>query len=137
MSADAVSISDAAAIAIHTAAMLANQKDGVASTKTMAEALHVSQAHLAKVMQRLVKSGLVKSIRGPQGGFSLAKDPASTTLLEVYEAIEGSFTPRECLFRHKVCKHGCVMKDLVDGINGEVRSKFAGTTLTELVSTQK
>ena len=137
MSSDAISISDAAAIAIHTVAMLASRERRLASTKTMAETLHVSQTHLAKVMQRLVKSGLVKSVRGPQGGFSLAKDSNSITLLEVYEAIEGPFTLRECLFRHKVCKGGCGMKNLVDSVNGEVLRHFTVTTVSDLVSSQK
>ncbi len=103
----------------------------------MAEALHVSQAHLAKVMQRLVRSGLVKSVRGPQGGFILVKDSNSITLLEVYEAIEGPFTPRECLFRKKVCEGGCGMKNLVEGVNGEVLRHFTETTVSDLVSSQK
>lgn len=133
MGSDVVSISDAAAIAIHAAAALAKQSGGVVSAKAMADSLHVSQAHLAKVMQRLVKAGLVDSVRGPQGGFTLSKAPADVTLLEVYEAIEGPFTPRECLFRHKVCKRGCGMKDLVDDINEKVLGKLTGTTLRDLV----
>ncbi len=136
MSSDAVSISDAAAIAIHTAAMLAAREDGLVSAKTMAESLHVSQAHLAKVMQRLAKSGIVTSVRGPQGGFALAKEPDGVTLLEVYEAIEGTFTPRECLFKKRICQHGCGMKELVGSINEEVRRRLGQTTLKDLLETQ-
>jgi len=49
-------------------------------------------------MQRLTKLGLLRSIRGPGGGFLQARPPAQIKLLEVYEAVEGPLEPQDCVF---------------------------------------
>ena len=82
-------ISEAASIALHTMAYLARNKDRMVSTHEIAGAMGLSENHLAKVRQRLVKAGLVEAQRGPSGGFMLSRPAEDITLLEVYEAIEG------------------------------------------------
>ncbi len=60
-----IAISDAATLAIHALAYLANQQDSKPiSTGKVAEAFGFSEAHLSKVFQRLNKSGFLKSVRG-------------------------------------------------------------------------
>ncbi len=50
-----------------------------------------SRHHVAKVLQRLAKRGLISSKRGPGGGFYLKQKPEKITLLDIYEAIEGQW----------------------------------------------
>ena len=78
-------------------AVLASRPAGRVSAAELAATLKVSEAHLAKVMQRLGKAALVRSARGPKGGFQLPAGRSSVTLLDVYEAIDGPFRPDECL----------------------------------------
>ena len=59
-----------------------------ANVKEIAKGFDVSGHHLSKVLQRLVKSGLLRSIKGVNGGFILAKSSDQLTFLEIYEAIE-------------------------------------------------
>ena len=96
-------ISDAASMAMHTLALMSVDPSVVHTTKSIAGKLAVSGAHLAKVFQRLAKAGLVESERGPRGGFRLGRPADDISLLEVYEAIEGPFEPKDCLMNERTC----------------------------------
>ncbi|MBC3888778.1 Rrf2 family transcriptional regulator [Acetobacterium paludosum] len=71
--------------------MLASQHDGLPlKSVTLSTRLQVSESYLKKVLRKLVVGGLINSSASKTGGFSLAKSDESITLLEVFEAIEGS-----------------------------------------------
>ena len=63
-------ISEAATLALHTAFFLVTNPDRRLTTREMASTMGASEAHLSKVLQRLVHAGLVESVRGPKGGFA-------------------------------------------------------------------
>ena len=126
-------VSEAASLALHTAVLLAGRPGEDVSTKSIASRLRVSQAHLSKVLQRLVKAGLVNSIRGPKGGFCLSRSAKDIALLEVYESIEGPIDSAKCLATTPVCRgEECVLGGLVESVNREVKEYFARTKLSEL-----
>lgn len=128
-----IKISEASSLALHSMALLAQDPERMLTTKQISQRLDASEAHLSKVLQRLHKSGLVKSVRGPKGGFMLEKDPAQTTLKEVYEVIEGSLVLKNCLLSEAACKGDkCVLGGLLQTINKEVRDYLANTKLSEL-----
>ena len=126
-------VSDAASLALHTAAFLSASEHHPISTQEIASSLHVSEAHLAKVLQRLAKHGVVRSFRGPKGGFILGKDADEITLLEVYEAIDGPLGSNYCLFDLPVCNgNGCILGGLSEAVHRQVRDYLAGTVLSSL-----
>ena len=103
------------------------------STKEIASIFRVSEAHLSKVLQRLVKVGLLESVRGPKGGFSLAKDPGSITLLKVYEVIEGPIEPSDCLFGLPLCNGAdCVLGRVLTDANEKLWAYLSETTLADI-----
>jgi Rrf2 family protein len=57
---------------------------------------YIPESFLAKILQKLVKAGFVKSTRGMKGGFLLAKKPKEISLLDVVETIEGAITINTC-----------------------------------------
>ena len=129
----ALRISEATSLAFHTMAFLTAEPEGRHSTRELAETLHVSEAHLAKVMQRLAKQGLVESARGPGGGFRLSMNVDNVTLLEVFEAIEGPFQPKNCLLGGVFCGgKKCVFGELVRTVNEKVLTYLSETRLGEL-----
>ncbi len=83
---------------------LANANGPVSQAHSIAAATQVPESFLSKILGQLSRAGLVKSHRGARGGFSLAVNPASLSLLEVVEAIEGPVhlsicnTPQPCTF---------------------------------------
>jgi len=126
-------VSEAASLALHTMVFLAARGGARTSAGEMADRLHASQAHLAKVLQRLGHFGLVTSVRGPRGGFSLARSPGSITLLEVYEAIEGPLHTTDCLTHEPICGgRRCLLGGLVGEVNARVRRHLARTRLSQL-----
>ena len=99
MSNSILKISEAASLAMHACAVLAAHKGEPMAVGTIASALEASEAHLSKVFQELARGGLVRSLRGPKGGFSLTRPAEEITLLDVFEAIEGPFQAASCI-RH-------------------------------------
>lgn len=125
-------VSNAAAMAMHAMVLLADSLERLMSTHEIATALDVSEAHLSKVLQRLTKAGLVEATRGPKGGFGLAAGVENTSLLKVYEAIEGPLAADDCLLATSICGgENCVFGDLLVRINNEVREYLAATKLTD------
>ena len=68
-----------------------------ATTGQIAEFFEISKDHLAKVVQRLTRVGLVRSVRGIGGGLELAARPDCITVGEVIEKLEGSTQLLECV----------------------------------------
>lgn len=129
----ALRISEAASLALHSMALLASGSGKLYPARKVAEILCVSEAHLAKVMQRLSKQGLVESVRGPGGGFRLARGVEEATLLEILEAIEGPFEPGICLLGRTFCRgRKCILEKLLKTVNDTVRDYLAGTRLSEV-----
>ena len=128
-----IRMSEAAAIAIHAMTLIAANPAERHAVHEIAESLHVSEAHLAKVAQRLGKIGLVKSVRGPGGGYLLARSRDEITLLDIVEAIDGPLESVDCIMPVKICTGAaCVFGDLIETVNRKVREYLSGTTLGEL-----
>jgi len=88
------------------------------------------------VLQRLGKVNLVRSTRGPGGGFRLAKPSEEITLLVVYEAIDGKLDEDNCLLHNKACtRETCIFGDLTESLNRQTRDYLERTTLCDLVET--
>ena len=131
-------ISEAASLGLHSMALLASNPEGRVSNHRFAEALNASEHHIAKVLARLAKAGLVHSTRGPGGGFVLARRPEDITLLDVYEAIEGRLEPTLCLLDPPICKGDqCILGGLVASVTREFADYLSKTTLADLAQRVK
>lgn len=126
-------ISESAAMALHAIQVLAHNPDRLVSTQEIADTYDVSEHHLAKVQQRLVHAGLIRSVRGPKGGFQLARPADRIRLIEVFEAIEGPLAPCRCLLGRPVCaRRSCILGNMADRVNQIVLDVFTRTTVAEL-----
>jgi Rrf2 family protein len=113
-------ISEAASIGIHCVALIAKHDEKLNVAK-LSEMMSFSRHHVAKVMQRLVKSGFLKSNRGPSGGFVLNKKPDEITFLDIYTAIEGEIPIEDCPLNYEDCPFN---KCLLDSIANDMILKF-------------
>src|SRR3954452_12709206 len=83
-------LSRAASYAIHALADLASRpKDEPVPSHLVARAWGIPEGFLLKVLKPLAAARILVSVKGPNGGYRLARPPAEVSLLEVIEAVEG------------------------------------------------
>jgi Rrf2 family iron-sulfur cluster assembly transcriptional regulator len=115
-----------------------NSEQEAVSINSIATRQNISESYLEQLVSKLKKAGLVKSIRGAQGGYILAKRPESISVGDILRALEGDLAPIDCpaLTDEDCCKQSgsCaskyVWKRLNDGIN-EIVNKIMLSTLVE------
>jgi Rrf2 family protein len=76
----------------------------VCTAREIASRFKIPEPVMSKILQKLVKSGLVASIQGPYGGYVLALKPAKITMTKVVEAIEGPFGIVDCVVSGEECE---------------------------------
>jgi Rrf2 family protein len=76
---------------------------GSASAKEIAESYHIPLPLLAKVLQKLAKTGFLSSVHGTNGGYRLARDASRISALEVIRSIDGPIILTSCFTDHGVC----------------------------------
>jgi Rrf2 family protein len=131
-----VQISEAASLALHSMVSVAAAAERPVNLKGIACSTGISETHLAKVLQRLVKAGLLTSTRGPRGGFDLARSAKDIDLLSVYEAVEGPLGTEDCLLHSTGCPFGfrrCIFGGLLAETNTRFREYMKGTTLSDII----
>jgi Rrf2 family protein len=128
-------ISDATTLAMHSLLLIVHA-EWYLSVKEMATQLEVSENHLSKVLQRLVKAGIVKSVRGPKGGFVLQKSKQDVTLLEIYELFEGRIDIGGCLLGHTRCRfERCPFSEELRTLSRHFRDFLQSKTLANAFGT--
>jgi Rrf2 family protein len=111
-------------------------EDSVALRSEIAEAQAIPTSFTAKILRSLVRAQLLRSSRGVHGGFSLARDPADITLLEIVEAIEGPLALLDCAPSPDGCTMGrdCPAAGVWARVQKGMRATLSATTLEDLVS---
>lgn len=66
-----------------------NGKDGTVLASTISKMYNIPMEYLLKILQQLVRAEILRSKRGPKGGFSMARPPEEITMLEIIEAVGG------------------------------------------------
>lgn len=100
----------------------------------------ISDKYLEQIVSMLNKAGLVKSIRGPQGGYRLSKLPKQYTVGEILRITEGSLAPVSCLEHEpNECKRQehCVTLLLWQKLNEAISGVVDTVTLADLVEWQQ
>jgi len=128
-----VHISEGASLALHSLVLIARNENKRMNVKTIAEELGASQAHLAKVFQKLNKAGLVNSVRGPSGGFELNKPAHEISFLEIYEIIEGKVKLNGCPLGKTECSFKtCIFGNDLNRIYKDIYETFGKMKLSKI-----
>ncbi|MFN2370143.1 MAG: Rrf2 family transcriptional regulator [Candidatus Krumholzibacteriia bacterium] len=105
------------------------------TTRQIAEAMLVPQSYLSKVLQALVRGGLVFSTRGLRGGFVLTRPAAQINLLEIMDIVNPIRRIESCpLDLEGHSSQLCPLHRRLDQAMAMVQEAFASTTLAELLS---
>lgn len=128
-----INISEAASIAVHSMAMIANSKE-MLNVNQIADRTRSSRNHLAKVMQILVKKNYLSSVRGPNGGFTLKADPSKINLLEIYELMDGELQSHHCGIEDGKCPFDtCVFGNLLNQFSKDFLDYLKNKKLSDLI----
>lgn len=133
-------ITRATEYAIRTVVFLAQQpKNEIVLKKDICRTQDVTPAFLTKILQPLIKAGVVTSQRGVGGGFLLAKDPSEITLLDIFQAEEGQLKLNHCLLDEDACHRDsyCAVHQVWHEAQDEMIQVLEKYSIEELVRKEK
>lgn len=121
--------------AIRAFVHLAQTRDGkYAMVKNIAEEEDIPVHFLAKILQELARKGLLKSSKGPTGGFALRAAPQDIRLLDIVEALDGLEAYEKCAAGHAQCSDAtpCFMHDSWAGLRSRIMEYLGRNTIADL-----
>ncbi len=108
--------------------------DGVfVSLEEVARKAGVSRKFLEQIAGDLRRAGLVEGLRGAAGGYRLVRDPASLTVAEVMNAVEGPMALDACTAHQVKGQKSDVRCSIISKVQGQVMATLMNTTIADLV----
>jgi len=110
--------------------------DPAVRLKDVAQCQDIPLAYLRELMTVLSAAGLVRSVRGPRGGYVLTRSPEEVRVLDVVEPLEGSLTLVDCTAEEALCERSprCAARGFWCRLAEELRGTLSGTTLADLAA---
>lgn len=133
-------ITRATEYAIRALLYLAKQPKGqIVLKKDICATQDITPAFLTKILQPLIKDGVVGSQRGVGGGFFLIKNPHEVTLLDVVKAEEGPLYLNHCIAQEGICERDifCPMHGAWHNIRQELMKTLSKYSFAELAAMEE
>jgi len=113
--------------------------DGLVLVKDVARRQEVSERYLEHLFLSLKTAGLVKSVRGAHGGFTLARSPNKIKLMDIISVSEGPLALVDCVVDASVCPRSskCAARDLWHELQSAMGEVLGSLTLQDLVERQR
>ena len=107
--------------------------------RDIAQEENLSLDYLEQLVISLRRAGLVRTTRGPRGGFQLARPPDQITARQIVEALEGSLTVRECVSDPASCNRSssCAARELWERVSRAIAGTLEEATLASLCLRQR
>jgi len=104
----------------------------------ISERQDISLSYLEQLFSKLRRKGLVKSVRGPGGGYNLAKPYSDISVSEIINAVDEQIDATQCGGNENCKDEGrCMTHDLWTALNTKILEYLAGVTLGDMVASQK
>jgi Rrf2 family protein len=126
-------LSKTAEYALRVAVCLAQSPGEPAAADQLAEVTKIPRRYLHKVVQDLVRGGLLRSQPGPGGGYSVARSPKKITILDVVNAVAPLERIRHCPLGLASHTRLCPLHRELDKVYAETEKAFARVTLDQLL----
>src|SRR5688500_3015258 len=106
------------------------------SAREIAEQYDIPIELMAKVLQRLVRTGLLASTQGTRGGYALSRSPTSISVADVIQAIDGPLTVTACSSEKNDCEQygKCSIRDPLWQIRERIVATLGTVTIAEMAS---
>lgn len=115
---------------------IARQKgDSPITRKTICESQNISSSYLENILIVLKNQGIIKTVRGPRGGYVLAKDPNDINMYDIVVAFEGSISAVHCVDDPKNCPRyiNCPTKVVWEALMKSQRDVLLSFTIGQLM----
>lgn len=125
---------------IRASVLLATKKqDDFITIRKLSDELDISFHFLTKVLQKLTKSELLESYKGPNGGVKLARSASKITFMDVVNSIDGDSLVHECALGLPGCGvlKPCPLHSQWSGLKEDILVTMNNISLAELASKQK
>ena len=106
------------------------------SAREFAEQYDIPIELMAKVLQRLVRAGVLISTQGTRGGYALSRPPAAISVADVIQAIDGPFTLTACSSENNDCDQycKCSIRDPLWRIRERIAATLDTVTIAEMAA---
>jgi Rrf2 family protein len=106
---------------------------GSCSAKDLADAYGIPQEALAKILQKLARKGLLRSMHGTHGGYTLGRDPRTISALEVINAIDGPLFMTTC-FSNRDCEQTdrCTVREPLRKVGESIQQVLTRLTIFDM-----
>ena len=113
--------------------------EGPVQSATIASRQEVPEPYLDQLLTTLRRAGFIRSVRGPQGGHALIREPGEVKLSEVMEALEGSLAPIACVDDPESCTKsgGCVQRDVWEQVRDATRAILENVSIGDLAEKER
>jgi Rrf2 family transcriptional regulator, iron-sulfur cluster assembly transcription factor len=135
-------LSNSSRYGIRAAIYLASRQNRNENTglKQISTDLNLPMPFMAKILQQLAKNRILRSVKGPNGGFSLLKNPGKITLYDIVEIIDGKDLFVNCIIHDDTCagvrksKKPCPVHEDYTKVRSEIIKLFRTRTIAELAA---
>lgn len=117
-----------------------NDNGDYISLRDVAERQEISMKYMEQIVSLLTKGGFLYSVRGPQGGYKLARKPEEYTTGEILRVTEGSLVPVTCFTNqpeHCPRAGSCPTQEFWDGMHQAIMQYVDNVTLADLVAVER
>jgi len=112
---------------------------GPVQSAEIAARQEVPEPYLDQLLTTLRRAGFIRSVRGPQGGHALIRDPREVRLSEVMVALEGSLAAIACVDDPDACTRtgGCVQREVWERVRDATQEILEGVTIADLAEKER
>ena len=113
--------------------------EGPVQSAEIAARQDVPEPYLDQLLTTLRRAGFIRSVRGPQGGHALIREPHDVRLSEVMLALEGSLAPLACVDDPDACtkEGGCVQREVWERVRDATREILDTVSIGDLADKER
>ena len=111
-----------------------NQANGSCSAKDIADSYGIPLPLLSKILQKLARTGFLRSEHGTNGGYQLARDPRDISALEIIKTIDGPIFLTSCFTEHGMCSHSerCSVREPLRKVHEGILKLLSSITISDM-----
>ncbi len=112
---------------------------GPVQSAEIAARQEIPEPYLDQLLTTLRRAGFIRSVRGPQGGHALVREPHELKLSEVMVALEGSLAPLACVDDPSACtkEGGCAQREVWERVRDATKEILDSVSIADLAEKER